>query len=116
MSNIHKWVGRQFVSSTTKTREFMAFCRDFKSFVKENLPPGAELVKYNSGHFYVSGFIRRGNNYVYFSTPDVRFSHWPCQILVRRAANDEDFTGGVNYYANCDNFRFIIDELLGQWV
>lgn len=110
--NIHRWVGRQFISSITKTREFTAFCKDFKLFVKENLPPGAELVKFNSGHFYVSGFIRRGNNYVYFSTPDVRFGPWYNCILVRKAVNDSDYTGGVNCYANCDNFRFIVDELL----
>ena len=83
---VENWKGNEFRSSTMKTREFKAFSKDFKRFVKKNIPEDAEIKNYSTGHFYVSGFIKRNNNYVYFSTSDVRHfkDEWATHMLIRK--------------------------------
>jgi len=51
---------------------------------------------YSCPHFEFSGFIRRGERYVYFATGDLRWKI--CNsILLRTAKSDTDYTGGQNY-------------------
>ncbi len=59
---------------------------------------GAELVSFNKGHYYVSGFIKREEKYVYFSISDVRHfpGSWVNDVLVRTAKHEKDYTGGAN--------------------
>lgn len=111
-----KWVGHTFESSFGLVQEFANFAKDFKKAIKRELPEGYELVSFNRGHFYVSGFIKGlDNKYVYFSTSDVRYfkDGWYNNILIRTAKSDKDFTGGNNMFTTFENLKDNIVKLLG---
>lgn len=84
----------------------------------------AELIKPSYGHYDMSGFIKKGDKYVYFNygvvgyrtrvmlTNDYGFHHTP--MYVRTAKHDRDYTGGYNnncYFVNCEE---IIERLLNN--
>ena len=74
---MEKWIGFRFESSTGLTPEFAQFAKEIKKYIKNILAPiGAELISFNRGHFYVSGFIKKDSKYVYFSISDVRGTEW----------------------------------------
>jgi hypothetical protein len=104
-----------YSTHSANTPEFLQFAREFKQIIISLLPLGARLVKYEVGHFYVYGFIQRGNGYVYFRIFDVRYDNlWFNNILVRTAQNKEDYRGGTNIYCKLEDFRNTVDELLPQ--
>ena len=111
---IEKWLGKRFESSTGLTPEFERFAKNFKAYIKKNLPDGAELIKFSRGHFYVSGFIKRGEKYVHFMSSDVRFfqDEWYSRMLLRAAKNEKDFSGGQNYSTSMPRFKEAVDGLL----
>ena len=113
VKGIEKWVGYEFESSSGTTQEFLDFCKDFKKHIKQNLPDGAELV-FNRGHFYVYGFVKRLDKYVYFSISDVRHFRdgWYNDILIRTAEGEKDFTGGSNSQTSLDKFKERVEYLL----
>lgn len=108
------WVGFHFQSSSGLTEEFAAFDRDYRSWVKKNLPKGAALVAWSRGHFECSGFIERAGRFVYFHTSDVRFfpDGWYNDILVRTAKSAKDYTGGANQSTPLSRFTQVADNLL----
>lgn len=100
---------RGFESSSTKTPEFISFCRTFKSeFTKELQSIGATNIVFNNGHFYISGFFTLGSQAWYFSLSDVRGMEYclnqSCmgKLLYRTAKDYRDFTGGMNRYATIE--------------
>ena len=97
-----------------KTPQFKAFARDFRSFIKHNLPENSRLVSFNIYHFFVSGYIERNKKYVYFGLSDVRFSpkSWHNDILIRTAEHDKDFSGGRNQTTSLSLFKEDVGELL----
>ncbi len=95
------WTNTNFESSSSLTPQFAAFARDYKKHLKAILSGvGLELISFNRGHFYLSGFIHNPltDKYAYFSISDVRGGHdeWLTQVLVRSAKHDKDYTGGAN--------------------
>lgn len=112
------WLGFKFESSCGLTREFAAFNRDFRSWVKKNLSEGARLVSWNRGHFYCSGFIERAGKFVYFSCSDVRSfrDEWHDNLLIRTAKHDKDYRGGGNCWTKLPAFRQDVGILLDREV
>ena len=108
------WVGFHFQSSSGLTEEFASFNRDYRSWVKKNLPEGADLVAWSRGHFECSGFIERAGRFVYFHTSDVRFfpDGWYNDILVRTAKSAKDYAGGMNQSTPLSRFTQVVDGLL----
>jgi len=90
-----------FESSSGLTSEFDKFYKTFKSeFRKELKSQGATDIKFNRGHFFISGFCTIDNQVFYFSLPDVRGSNFRMPKLMYRTAKDyKDFTGGQNRFA-----------------
>jgi hypothetical protein len=103
-----------FESSTGKTPEFMNFVKVFKKeFAREMSTLGIKDIKFNVGHFYISGFFTTsqfsGGQIFYFSLPDVRQyqyakknnpdSIW-CKMMYRTAKDYKDYTGGVNRHVD----------------
>jgi hypothetical protein len=107
MKRLEDWQGIEFQSSCYKTEEFKAFARMFRARIKKEAGAwGLDLVDFNTGHFYLSGFLKRrdNGNLVYFSTDDVRgSSRWYSDILVRTAKHLKDYTGGANRSASIQN-------------
>ena len=104
----------EFSTGGTTGADFKVFAKLFRKFIKENLPPGAVLKKFNVNHYYVSGFIERNNKYVYFSISDVRYfkNAWAENILIRTAKNEEDYTGGSNRFTDLKFFKSDVISLL----
>lgn len=112
---MEKWVGFRFESSSGLTPEFSTFAREYKRAVKKMIGDKFELLNWNRGHFYISGFVKNKTNgkYVYFRISDVRHfpDDWYNNILVRTAQNDKDYTGRKNHYANFGNLSDWFEEL-----
>lgn len=112
--DLEGWKGVSFESSSSLTPQFSAFAKAFKKFILKSLPWYSTLVGWNRGHFYVSGFIRRGTKVVYFSISDVRFfpEDWHKRILIRTAKDEKDFTGGTNNFTTLESFQEVAGRLL----
>ena len=114
---INKWKDVEFESSYSKTPQFIEFTKDFKTAFKHALGDSAQAIKFNVGHFYISGFITLANDsIVYFSTSDVRGVRgfpgaWAKNILVRTAESYTDYTGGSNNYCTLLNVGEKINNL-----
>lgn len=107
------WYGYQFQSSCSTTPEFAKFAREAKAAIKSQLQAGDELVSFNRGHFYFSGFIRRGDKFVYFMSSDVRYfrREWADKLLIRTAQHDRDYTGGRNQHTQIQNLGVVADQI-----
>ena len=98
-----KWKNYKFQSSSGKTPEFLDFAKDVKKFIK-CLPAGIVLDTYTTGHFYISGFLKRNNEYIYFNTGDVRWNGSPLNMYYRTAKDNKDYTGGINHSTDIITF------------
>ena len=81
-----------FEQSSYKIPEFIAFSKEFKKQIKVELKAiGAELILFNTGHFYLSGFFRKSEHFFYFS-----WHNADNNLMYRTAKDTQDFTGGSN--------------------
>lgn len=95
-----------FESSCYTTPEFSTYASTFKREIKKRLGEiGAELLDFNRGHFYVSGFFKKGEQIYYFSQSDVR-GGGDNKILVRTAKHVKDYSGGANNYSQLGDNLF----------
>lgn len=82
---------------------------------------GYEVVQYNNGYNYRSGFMRKDGQLFYFSYEDLR-NTYPT-LLVRTADESKkdkkgkynDFTGGRNTYPNLESLGLYIVEERKRW-
>ena len=81
----------------------------------------AELVNPIRGHYYISGFIKKVDKYVYFNYSN--FTNravanlkgdigWNSPMLVRLADSDHDYTGHENHHTTFEKCDSIIFKLL----
>lgn len=101
MKNILKKLqADDFESSSSKTPEFSTFARAFKKAISKELESvGAKLTDFSVGHFYISGFFKKGEQLFYFSISDVRHG-FGTELLYRTATSNKDYTGGSNQYVS----------------
>ena len=96
-----------------RTKEFG---RAYKSILKKLVvTEGYDIIKHQANGCCVSGFIVDGKgHYVYYSTSDYR--HWPNEwrdrILIRKAKNTSDYTGGPNHRTSLNNFVEDVKDLM----
>jgi hypothetical protein len=109
-----KWLNVEFESCCNETEQFKSFNKDFKKYIKKNIPEGYNVISWNKGHFYISAMILRPDaQIVYFSISDVRHfrNSWYNNILYRTAKHDKDWIGGRNNYSTLDNLFKNINDL-----
>ena len=123
---IRKWNERTLQDDGSRvSKEFHSFQVSFFNIMRKiarNL--GGELVNNSYGHYDMSGFIKRGDRYVYFSYSNgigkggrnhvvlKNNYNWIAPMLCRTAANEKDYRGGTNndcYFENCEE---LIEKLL----
>lgn len=112
---IKKWHGKTvedcggYMSDSAKN-----FARNFKSYIQTIANEyGAEVVNFNIGHYYFSGFIKFNDKYLYFCRDIERWNSpinlydSSCMggILIRTATSDKDYKGGQNYFCNIDTLE-----------
>jgi len=92
----------EFESSIGETEHFRQFYRAFKRDMRRILRPYVKRIRFSKGHFFVSGFFELDDGRIfYFSTGDVRYKLMP-SMLIRRAKDFNDYTGGTNMYVPYD--------------
>lgn len=111
---VEKFSHVAFESSCYETPEFKKFYNGFKKSLKADLVgSGIELANISKGHFYISGFLEKGEKYVYFSVRDVRSYDWSRQVLYRTAKSTNDYTGGQNCFCSFGDLVRSCEQLLG---
>ena len=88
-----------------------SFYRAFKNYLKRSFPE-AEIIGFKPNHYDVSGFIRRGEKYIYVSHSIDRYKGFVDfsetgafnGVLYRTAAHDRDYTG-TNHF--CSMFELV---------
>lgn len=103
------------------SEEFKTFCNDFKKAMVKVLPEDTKIVKMSVGHYDLSGFIQKGNNYYYFSY-NVPRDEMPLNfndrsaffgVLFRTAKNTRDYTGGRNNFTSVIGLKnFLVDFII----
>ncbi len=116
---LEDWRGNSFESSSATTPEFAAFANMYRARMKKIAAAnGLELVAFNRGHFYCSGFFqaKTSGKLAYFSISDVRSwpDGWHEDILVRTAQHAKDYTGGANQRATLQNLGATLARLTGS--
>jgi hypothetical protein len=103
----------EYESSSSKTPEYLVFCRVFKKQFTKLLKGNFEIHKIDYGksqcHFGFSGFFQLVNGQIwYFSIGDLR---WDKSFLIRKADSFTDYTGKTNQFCEtkADLERFIND-------
>jgi hypothetical protein len=114
---LEDYLNWEFGSGVKTTRDFKKFALLFLNHIRKNLPKGAKLDKYSIGHYFIWGFIKRKNNYVYFFVNDVRYykNDWYNKILLKPALNTEEI-GSECYYCNLKEFKHLVNTLLNRGV
>ena len=106
---IEKYLGNSFESSSGLTEEYATFAREYRSAFKKAVKGAFEVISFNRGHFYLSGFVKNvaTGKLAHFSTSDIRGSGdgFYNNILIRTAKHDKDFTGGSNNMTNFPNLK-----------
>lgn len=117
--NMDKWIGYQFEPVECRTgKDFSNFVRNLKAEISAQLcDTGCEIVSFNKGYFFVSGFIynKEMNRYAYFYIGDARDTEtWPKRVLYRASNGPKDFSYGSNRFANLENLGDDIISLLSS--
>jgi len=107
-SNSHLYEIQHEMPEKVATKEV---ARAIKSFLKANL--NCDEINYSGNWCDSSGFVRKGDKYVYISFSDFRhWQNWMDDILYRTATNFKDYSGGYNQYATLDNLISKVQTLL----
>lgn len=86
--------------------------RKFNALLK-TLFPDCIIHGSHSGYCECSGFVQKGNHYVYISVGDFRYwDTWDQNILVRTAVNEKDFRGGSNNFVSIEKLQEKVYSLL----
>ena len=126
---ISKWHGRTLQDDgSVVSKEFKSFQTAFGNAMKKIAASlNAELVNYSKGHYDMSGFIKRGDKYVYFDysssfcggrtqvlLKNNRYGEFYSPLLIRTAKNEKDYTGGYNNFESFESCETLIDKLLNE--
>ena len=129
---IRKWHGRTLDDDGCHvSKEFHSFqVAFFNAMRKIAKSLGGEVVNPSYGHYDMSGFVKRGDRYVYFSYSNccgcggrthvtlketsVYSNEDCCNLLIRTAANEEDYSGGTNNYSSFETCEEMINKLLNM--
>lgn len=99
----------------TNEEEFKNIAKEVKKKIKKQLEKyNIELVKFNINHFYISGFLKKEQKYLYFSTYDYRYfrDKFYNEILIRKCKDENDYKGETNSYCSIENFGEKINCLI----
>jgi len=117
-----KWQGFNFTESGTRMGpDGKSLARSFHNLMKRVCAKiGAKVVKTNTGHYDVSGFIqRKDGSLLYYSYGDFRSlgvidvdACGACSgVLLRTASSTTDYRGGLNEFSSIRNLEKKIQEI-----
>ena len=89
-----------------------SFVTAFKNMLKRELESeGIEVINFEAGHYYCSGFLKKDDNYIYLSYDIPRGGYcikfdacgFQESVLYRTAESDKDYRGGHNNFSSINN-------------
>ena len=89
--------------------DFRAFAKSFRAYLNRlGEKHGFRVVAFSCGHYDCFGFLEKDGRYVYLSYSWNRIgaidvyesSGIRSGVLIRKARNEKDFTGGFNHYCS----------------
>ena len=103
-----------------KSKDFIKFAsymkRQFKASAQER---GFELDAFSIGHYYVSGFFKKGDKFVYFSYDEPRHQQIDFNkndptngFLYRTAEHNKDYTGGRNNFVPLSKLMDAVESMI----
>jgi hypothetical protein len=109
---LEDYLNWEFGSGVKTTRDFKKFALLFLNHIRKNLPKGAKLDKYGIGHYFIWGYVKKNDKYVYFFVPDVRYqkNDWYNNILLRRTKDNIE-TEGEDNYSSLKDFKKTLIKL-----
>ena len=102
--------------------EAKQFVKDFKSYLKRAFP-GDEIIGFKPNHYDTSGFIKRGDQYIFVAYSLTRMGNYAIAdynqtgamrgVLYRTALNEKDYSGkgGFNNFCSMFELKDSINEL-----
>lgn len=127
---IRKWNNRTLEDDGARvSKEFHSFQVGFMNTMRKIADSlGGELVNHSYGHYDMSGFIKRGDRYVYFhydnccgrggrthivlKEKSIYDYGALCPMYCRTAANEKDYRGGNNNWTSLESCEELFDKLL----
>jgi len=106
MEKTLKEIKQEFISSSSKTEQYLSFHKLFKKEFKQLLNKYCEEILIGKpNHFDISGFFKlKDSRIYYFSISDLRWSK--DNMLIRTAEHFKDYSGGGNGFIKLDdNFK-----------
>lgn len=85
------------------------FNRAIKSLLKQTFP-GCTILPTKGACCQVSGFIQNASGKtVYYSFQDYRYGDWKQRILIRKARDEKDYTGGASHFTD---INYLYDDVM----
>lgn len=107
---IRKYNGKSIRDDITViSQDFKDFVKDYKKFLASAAQScGMKIVSYSKGHYDIAAFLEQSGNYVYVSCSvprgempmDLFSRSYSDGVLVRRAKDASDYTGGRNNFCS----------------
>lgn len=99
--------------------DFKKFAKSFQSLLKDEAKPqGWEIHTYNVNHYYVSGYLHKEGNYIYFSYSPARMMPLNFDspralhsVMLRYAKDPQDYIGGRNHFCAVKDLADTIQRL-----
>lgn len=120
---VREYHGRDIEDAgSVQSQDFKTFAKRLKRVIAEMCEQiGAEIVSYNTGHYHVSLFLRKGNTYMYLSY-DVPRGNCPLDLhasgtngfLYRLAKNEKDYKGCGNHFCSLLHLKKCVSGLFEQ--
>lgn len=113
---INKYDGRGIDDDGAYMSEsFKTFAKDFYNSLKRKYT----IIRFNIGHYDVSGFLRHNGKIVYYSYSvprgeipiNTRAKDAMNGILIRLAKDEKDYSGGINHFTNFFDFEKDVELL-----
>ena len=106
------------------SKEAVSFVTAMRNMLKRELGPfGIEVVSLKPGHYDCSGFLKKGNDFIYvsYSIPrggyGISFSASDCirGVLYRKAEGPKDFHGGPNNFCSLEDLPGAIINMFSHY-
>lgn len=103
------------------SKDFKSFANKFKNFLKRTLP-GCEIIGHRCNHYDFSGFLKHGDNFIYYSyswdrrSPVDIYNSYNClhSILIRFASSEKDYRGEHNNFTSFVEFPNTVAKMFLQ--
>ena len=91
------------------SRDFKAFARKFRRYLKRNLPVGYDIIGHICGYYHICGFVRKEDSYIYYSYTWDRINKLDVYdgdfndgsaVVARTTKYDKDYTGCLSHFTS----------------